>query len=169
LVKASGRRGAVVDIWGTTNEIAIPTGLPAYIARVLRSIGLRTRLHLVPIEHITPRMRRGIQVSVDGDWEAEYPAASSYLPEFFGCHGGTSNGYVCNRKLERMMRVATTAQLTDPDRVAALWTAVDHRLVDQALWVPTVAINAVELVSKRLAGYRYNPVTGFLADQAWLR
>jgi hypothetical protein len=68
-----------------------------------------------------------------------------------------------------MMRSATTAQLTSPDRAAALWTAVDHQLVDQALWVPTVAINAVELVSKRLAGYQYNPVTGFLADQAWLR
>jgi ABC-type transport system substrate-binding protein/DNA-binding SARP family transcriptional activator/DNA-binding beta-propeller fold protein YncE len=169
LVAASGRRGARVDVWGTTNEIAIPTVLPAYIAHVLRSIGFRVRLHIVPYEDITPAMRRRIQLSVDGDWAPDYPAASSYLPEFFGCHGGTSNGYVCDRALDQQMRAATVAQLAHPRRAAALWTAVDHKLVDEAMWVPTVALNAVELVSKRLAGYQFNPVTGFLADQAWLR
>jgi ABC-type transport system substrate-binding protein/DNA-binding SARP family transcriptional activator len=169
LVAASGKRGARVDVWGTTNEIAVPTELPAYVASVLRAIGLRTRLHVVPYEDISPAKRRGIQLSVDGDWAAEYPAASSYLPQFFGCNGGTSNGYVCDPALDDQMRAATKAQLSSPRRAAALWTAVDHRLVDQAAWVPTVAINAVELVSKRLAGYQFNPVTGFLADQAWLR
>jgi peptide/nickel transport system substrate-binding protein len=169
LVAASGRRGALVDVWGTTNEIAVPSALPAYVARVLRSIGLRTQLHVVPYEDISPTARRHIQISVDGDWAADYPGASSYLPEFFGCHGGTSNGYVCDRRLEALMHAASTAQLTSPARAAALWTAADHRLVDQALWVPTVTLEAVELVSKRLAGYQFNPVMGFLADQAWLR
>jgi ABC-type transport system substrate-binding protein len=80
---------------------------------------------------------------------------------------GTTN--VCDRALDQQMRAATVAQLARPRRAAALWTAVDHKLVDEAMWVPTVTLNAVELVSKRLAGYQFNPVTGFLADQAWLR
>jgi ABC-type transport system substrate-binding protein len=169
LVAASGERGTRVDVWGTTNEIAVPTALPAYMASALSAIGLRAHLHVVPYEDISPAKRRRIQLSVDGDWAAEYPAASAYLPEFFSCNGGTSNGYVCDPALDDQMRAAMRAQLSSPRRAAALWTAVDHRLVDQAAWVPTVAINAVELVSKRLAGYQFNPVTGFLADQAWLR
>ena len=147
----------------------MPTELPAYVASALSAIGLRARLHVVPYEDISPAERRRFQLSVDGDWAAEYPAASAYLPEFFSCNGGTSNGYVCDPALDDQMRAAMRAQLSSPRRAAALWTAVDHRLVDQAAWVPTVAINAVELVSKRLAGYQFNPVTGFLADQAWLR
>jgi hypothetical protein len=38
-----------------------------------------------------------------------------------------------------------------------------------AEWVPTVASREVELTSKRLRNYEYNPVGGFLADQAWVR
>jgi peptide/nickel transport system substrate-binding protein len=169
LVAASGRRGTLVDVWGTTNEIAVPAQVPAYVASVLRSIGFRTRLHVVPYESISMPERRRFQLSVDGDWAAEYPAASAYLPQFFGCRGGTSNGYVCDPSIDRQMRAATVAQLSGPRRSAALWTAVDHRLTDKAWWVPTVSLNAVELVSKRLGGYQFNPVTGFLADQAWVR
>jgi peptide/nickel transport system substrate-binding protein len=134
---------ARVDVWGTTNEIALSAALPAYVTDVLRSIGLRARLHVVPYEDISPAKRRRIQVSVDGDWLPEYPAASSYLPEFFGCDGGTSNGYVCDPALDRQMRAATMAQLSSPRRAAAVWTAVDHRLVDKAWWVPTVTLQAV--------------------------
>ena len=39
----------------------------------------------------------------------------------------------------------------------------------QAYWVPTVNPQEPELVSKRLRNYQFNPVWGFIADQAWLR
>ena len=37
-----------------------------------------------------------------------------------------------------------------------------------AVWVPTVTYRDVELTSRRLRNYQYNPVWGFLADQSWL-
>jgi hypothetical protein len=37
-----------------------------------------------------------------------------------------------------------------------------------AIWVPTVTARDVELTSRRLRNYQYNPVWGFLADQSWL-
>ena len=43
---------------------------------------------------------------------------------------------------------------------AALFDIVD--------WVPTVTLRYEELVSKRLRGYQFHPVWGFLADQAWV-
>lgn len=60
-------------------------------------------------------------------------------------------------------------QLTDPARAASLWAAIDRQLVDEAAWVPTVNVRAVEFVSKRIRNYQYSPVGGFIADQVWLR
>jgi peptide/nickel transport system substrate-binding protein len=169
LVTASRTRGARVDVWGTTDQVGTPRQLPAYAASVLRSLGYRVRLHLVPSARITPALRRRIQLSVDGDWLADYPAPSAYVPQFFGCHGGLSNGYVCDRKLERAMARATDLQLSDPRRAGAAWAAVDRRITDQALWVPTANVYAAELVSARLRNYQYHPVWGFIASAAWVR
>ena len=169
LVAASGTRGERVDVWGTTDEVAIPRQEPAYVASVLRSLGYRTHLHLAPFSQIRMPMRRRFQLSVDGDWSAEYPDPASYLPRFFGCGGGLSNGYYCDHPLDRQMREASLLELQSPERADASWTAVDHRLTDQAAWAPTVDLHAVELVSARLRNYQFNPVWGFLADQVWLR
>ena len=169
LVAESGTQEQRVDVWGTTDEVATPRNEPAYVAAVLRSLGYRTRLHLAPVNSITMAIRRRLQLSVDGDWGADYPDPSSYIPQFFSCGGGLSNGYYCNPRLDREMRTASLLELGNPRRADATWTDVDHRLTDQAVWVPTVDLHAVELVSPRLRNYQYNPVWGFLADQVWLR
>jgi peptide/nickel transport system substrate-binding protein len=168
LVAASGTQGTRVDVWGTTDSIAVPRELPAYFARVLRSLGYRTRLHLVPSPRLST-LDRGIQLSVAGDWQADYPAPSSYLPGFFGCRGGFGNGYVCDPVLDREMRRGTALQLRQPERAAALWTRVDHEVADRAYWVPMVSLRSPQLVSKRVRNYQYSPVWGFIASQVWLR
>jgi peptide/nickel transport system substrate-binding protein len=168
LVAASGTKGGRVDVWGTTDSIAVPRALPAYFAHVLRSLGYRTRLHLVPFSTLSA-LRARIQLSVDGDWSPDYPEPSAYLPGFFGCDGGFSNGYVCNRALDLEMRRATALQLRDPRRAAEVWTRVDHEITDRAYWVPTVSLRASEVVSKRLRNYQFSPVWGFIGDQAWVR
>jgi ABC-type transport system substrate-binding protein len=168
-VAASGTAGERVDVWADTDNVGVPPQVPPYIAHVLRTLGYRVRLHLVPSSAITAQMRREFQVSVDGDWLPDYPAPSAYLPQFFGCRGGNGNGFFCDPDLDRQMRTATMLQLTDAAGAAALWSAIDRRLVDEAVWVPTVNVRIPEFVSKRLRNYEYSPVTGFLADQVWLR
>jgi YVTN family beta-propeller protein len=169
LVRESGTSGESVDVWGSPDEGFVPSGVPAYFASVLSALGYRVRLHLVPFGTITKSMREGFQLSADGDWLAEYPDPSSYIPQFFGCGGGNSNGYFCDPVLDTAMRQASQVQLTDPARAAAAWGAVDHDLTDAAAWVPTVSLRVVELTSRRLGNYQYNPVWGFLADQSWVR
>jgi DNA-binding SARP family transcriptional activator/ABC-type transport system substrate-binding protein len=165
LVAASGTRGSLVDVWGATD--VGPRGLTAYVAQVLRILGYRTRLHVVPDSDM-PRDRTEIQMATDGDWLADYPAPSSYLPLFFGCRGSI-DGYVCDPAVEHKVRVASSLQVIDVRRSAAAWADLDHYLVDQAYWVPTVNVDLVELTSKRLENYEFSAVVGFLAEQAWLR
>jgi peptide/nickel transport system substrate-binding protein len=170
LVAASGTRGTRVDVWAASDQLGIPHPLPAYVARVLRTLGYRARLRLAPYAAFTPQKRRTLQLTVDGDWTPDYPAPSSYLPQFFGCHGGNNRKrYVCSPRLDRQLRRASTLSARDPAAAAALWTRIDRDLTDRAFWVPTVNMREVDFVSRRLRNYQYQPVWGFLADQAHLR
>jgi peptide/nickel transport system substrate-binding protein len=169
LVRASGTRGEHVDLWGESDQNFVPRQAPFYVAAVLRSLGYRIRIHLAPSPSVTVAMRRRHQLSVDGDWLADYPSPSSYIPQFFSCGGGNGNGYYCDPRLDRKMREASRLEPLHPARAAALWTEIDHQLTDNAGWVPTVNLANVDLVSARLQNYQYNPVWGFIVDQAWLR
>jgi ABC-type oligopeptide transport system substrate-binding subunit len=124
---------------------------------------------MVPSRVFSPALRRRLQLTTDGDWLADYPAPSAYVPQFFGCHGGLSNGYVCDRELERLMARATALQLSHPRRAAAAWAKADRRITDQGLWVPTVRVHAPEFVSRRVRNYQFHPVWDFIASQAWVR
>ena len=147
----------------------VPQELAPYLADVLRSVGYRVRLHLVPAATITPALRQKLQLTVDGDWLPDYPSPSAYLPQFFGCGGGDSNGYVCNPDLDSRMRRASMLQVTDAGASEKLWSAIDRQLTDSAYWVPTVNVHPPEFVSRRVRNYEYSPVLGFLPDQVSLR
>jgi peptide/nickel transport system substrate-binding protein len=168
LVAASRTSGERVDLWGIGSAY-VPATVPRYFAGVLRSLGYRVHLHLIPSLNAPPAMQNGFQLSTGGDWLAAYPDPSSYVPQFLGCGGGNSNGYYCNRRLDRQMHKAELLELIDPAKANTRWASVDRELTDDAAWVPTVNEREVDLVSKRLKNYEFNPVWGFLADQSWLR
>jgi peptide/nickel transport system substrate-binding protein len=168
LVSESGTLGERVNVWGQSDNSYIPRAVPAYFAAVLRSLGYRVHLHNVPSATISNAMRRHFQLSVDGDWLAAYPDPSSYIPQFFSCDGGNNGGYYCSPSLDRQMQRASQLELNDPAKAANTWTAINRQLTNNAVWVPTVNEREVDLVSKRLRNYEYNPVWGFLADQSWL-
>jgi YVTN family beta-propeller protein len=169
LVAESGTAGERVDVWGMTDNPSVPRGITAYLGGVLRTLGYRVHLHLIPGARFTQTMRKGLQLSTDGDWAANYPDPASYVPQFFGCGGGNSNGYYCNPALDRQMRQARLLELSHPAKAAALWASIDRQITDAAVWVPTVNQREVDLVSDRLRNYENNPVWGLLVDQSWLR
>jgi len=166
LVAESGTKGELVNVWGVSDG-TVPTQEPAYIAQVLRSLGYRTTFRVAAswtVQGLQPQL----QMSAIGDWSPDYPDPSSYIPEFFACDGANGNGYYCDPALDREMTQATLLEQQDPAQAAALWTKVDHYLTDQAVWLPTVDLYWVDFTSKRLKNYEFNPVWGFVADQAVL-
>jgi ABC-type transport system substrate-binding protein len=169
LVAASGTSGERIEVWGEPDEGYVPPTAAPYIAGVLRSLGYRVALKMVPLATVTQAMRTHFQLSADGDWLANYPDPSSYLPQFFGCGGGNSNGFYCNPGLDRAMQRAAQLESSDPPGSRALWAAIDRQLTDDAVWVPTVTLREIDVTSRRLGNYQYNPVWGFLADQSWVR
>jgi YVTN family beta-propeller protein len=166
LVDESGTKGDVVTVWGSPDEGAVPPQEASYITQVLRALGYRARLHMISFGLITQAMWPKFQIAVEGDWVPDYPAPSALLPPFFACDGGSSNGYYCNPAIDQEMTEATLLELQSPAQAAALWTKVDHQLTDQAEWVTTVDLNEVDIISPELRNYEFNPVNGFVADQA---
>ena len=67
------------------------------------------------------------------------------------------------------MRQASQLGLTDPAAPRRSGPRSTTELTDDAAWVPTVSLRAVDLTSRRMGNYQYNPVWGFLADQSWVR
>jgi hypothetical protein len=47
--------------------------------------------------------------------------------------------------------------------------ALDRRLTDLAIRLPTVTANETDLISSRVGNYQYNPAWGALVDQLWVR
>ena len=169
LVRQSGTVGERIDLVASRDNGYVPPASTAYIGRVLRALGYRVHIAIIPFSSITAAMWDRFQIYGDGNWIPAYPDPSSYLPSFFGCGGANSNGYYCNPAIDHEMQRAELLEPTDPAKSSALWEAVDRQLTNAAVWVPTVASREVELTSDRLRNYEYNPVWGFLADQAWVR
>jgi YVTN family beta-propeller protein len=168
LVAQSGTHGERVVVWGSPDLEFVPPTIPQYFVSVLRALGYHVTVHLAPLVTITKRDWTRMQIFVEGDWLAPWPDPSSYIPQFFSCGGGNSNGWYCNPVIDRQIHHAELLELTDPPKSRTAWEAINRRLTDTAEWVPTVTHTDIELTSRRLRNYQYNPVDGFLADQSWL-
>jgi YVTN family beta-propeller protein len=169
LVAQSGTIGDRVELVGPTANAFTPVASTGYIAGVLRALGYRVRVSVIPAASITPAMWDSFQISNEGSWIPAYPDPSSYVPSFFSCGGANGNGYYCNPAIDREMRHAELLEVTNAPAADALWEKVDRQLTNNAEWVTTVDTREVEITSSHLHNYEYNPVWGFLADQAWLR
>jgi YVTN family beta-propeller protein len=163
LVAASRTAGERVTLFSVA---AKPWGAPMarYLVRVLRTLGYRAGLRIVPSYG---RAALHAQATA-GSWVADYPAASNFIVPFMMC-GAVGTAHFCDHGLDRRIRHALALQADDPGSAAAEWVAVDHRLVDRAALVPMVNEIASDLVARRVGGYQYHPQFGALIDQLWLR
>jgi ABC-type transport system substrate-binding protein len=55
-----------------------------------------------------------------------------------------------------------------PQAANRIWASMDQLIADQAPWLPTVNLKAVDFLSKRTGGYQFHPQWGILLDQLWV-
>jgi peptide/nickel transport system substrate-binding protein len=170
LISASGSRGAPVTVWVPDNH----EGEAPFVARLFRSLGYRTRIKRASSDvyydpakgPLNPRLRAQAGLF---SWFADYPAASNYIVTFFACHTFSNWSELCDRRIEAQIRRALALQTTDPYLANQLWARIDHELVDLAPVVPLVTLKQVDIVSRRVGNYQYNPQWGVLLDQLWVK
>jgi len=169
LVTSSGTRGAAVTIWVPDNH----RGEAAFSAALLRSLGYRAHIKRVdndtyydPEKGVLNPQRR-VQAGLLS-WFADYPAASNYIGTLFSCSTPNSSQF-CDRGVESRMQRANALQTTDTYLANRLWARIDRNIVDLAPVVPLTTLKQVDIVSRRVGNYQYNPQWGVLLGQLWVR
>jgi ABC-type transport system substrate-binding protein/DNA-binding SARP family transcriptional activator len=164
LIAQSGRAGASVVIDVPRGQ---QNGGGTYFVSLLRRLGFRARLRLIPPEAYFDRINAPGSRDQMGffGWSDDYLSASTFLETNFTCAAGDPP-HLCDAGVTRAR--ARARATTGPDAAAA-WAAVDRRLVDLAPFVPTVNDRSTIFVSKRVGDVTFHPQWTALLDRMWVR
>ena len=144
--------------------------LGEYLVELLGDLGYRVSVRAVPLGQFY-NADNEFQMALDG-WGQDYPAASNFLlrPDRFACDTSWApSAGLCDPQLDAAMERAARTQAADPIAAAALWAAIDRRIVDQApyMWLDN-SIN-IGFVSEEVGNYQFSPQWEVLLGQLWVR
>jgi peptide/nickel transport system substrate-binding protein len=160
-----------ITVWACDDCYGRTLADSRYFVTLLNRLGYRAKLKIIPLRRLTiPFIRRHVQtvLALEG---ALFWAASTFINRGFRCDGGywaRMTGF-CDRKIDSQIKQALALQISDPASANALWARIERQLIDNAPIVPILNPNAFDFVSKRAGNYQYNPGTGALREQLWVR
>ncbi|NHO31640.1 ABC transporter substrate-binding protein [Acetobacter fallax] len=176
LVEESGTKGQHVTIISPAqpNYVAQANELRSTLAEMGYVVSVRVITQAVQFSYIQNSDHR-VQVGLTG-WNADYPAASTYLQALFSCatftpHSDNSiniSGF-CDHKLDALMDHAALVSITDPKAGNALWAEASRALMAQAPAVPLDQVRWVTLLSSRVHGDFVTPIYEVAFSQFQLR
>ncbi len=176
LVAASGTAGMRVEV--ATNERPVPLGSGRYLVSVLRRLGYRASVRVIPEEKyggVVADSRNRVQLGLNG-WIADQLTASNFLEPIMTCAAFVPNrptnsnlSEYCNPAIDSQIKEATELQTSDPARAKELWAQIDRALVDRAVVVPISTPRSRVLVSARVGNYGSHFLWGTFLDQLWVR
>ena len=173
LVAASGTRGMKVTFWAW----APTASFGVYAVKLLRSLGYRATMRVLGRTEyfaIADNPRTKAQIGFLA-WTSDYPAPSGFFDELLTCASfvpGPANANAagfCDPRIDREIERAQAAQGANPGVARRLWERAERETVDQAPWVPLVSPKIINVLSKRVGNYQYNPMWQMLIDQLWVR
>ncbi len=178
LVAASGTTGQPVTIWFYDIPIGRRNG--AYLVSVLRSLGYKAQLGTVPHRGSTWRPNRQAGV---GGWAEDYPSPNNVFSTQFTCRSydpgrpdtNPNTAGFCSRRIDAEIARARALQTSDPPAASRLWSTIDRRITDKALWVVIRTQLAPDFVSRRTGNYTFCYLStttgsaGACLDQLWVR
>ncbi len=178
LVKQSGTAGMKVVVNSTTDSLG--RALAAQMVSDLNAIGYKATSQLLNGGIQYPFIQNSNNIhkwSVSySAWYQDYPAASDFLNILLGCgnihpHSDASPNIAefCNPTIQAQMTRAEAMGGTNPAAANNLWAQIDHEVTDQAPWVDMYNPKQIDILSKRVQGYQWNPQWYILIDQMWLK
>ena len=176
LVRKSGTRGSNVVVWAKRDPTE-PERLQIsrYLKGLLGVLGYHATLKVLSPDRYYAYIanpRNGAQIGLD-DWIPDTNDPSAFFEPLLTCkayppHGWNLAGY-CDTRTDAEIVRAKNLEATAPGNANALWAKIDGRIVHAAPWVPLYTPHLTDVLSSRVGNYKYNPVFGFLLDQAWVK
>lgn len=175
LVRSSGTAGTRITVW-VFGQVAEQG---TYIVSFLDSLGYRARLKVVDDENAyftavfdsRTRAQTGYI-----SWGGFIPSSADFL-RGYSCaafvpgspmQNENLSGF-CDPSIDAQMTRAAAVQVQDPAAGTALWQQVEQSLLAQAPALPTYVPSGVDFVSERVGNYEYNPQSGVLLSQLWVK
>nr|WP_321984736.1 ABC transporter substrate-binding protein [uncultured Lichenicoccus sp.] len=176
LVQESGTKGSKVTLLVFNRAVDAAMGI--YLQNTLRQIGYDASVKFVNDSigfTYIQNTNNKVQISLT-DWYADYPAASNFLDDLFGCenfHPGSDASInisgMCDRGIQAKMEQAGQVSATDPQAGAALWSQAGRQIMQISAAAPLIQFKYVDLISKRLGHYTYTLLFHMLFSQVWVR
>jgi peptide/nickel transport system substrate-binding protein len=169
LVAASGTTGSTVTV--STGPFALRAS--AYLVSVLKSLGYNARLDAHKSVDAFHAVRdRGQAEIAPAGWSADFPGASSFFTQSLTCNTARDPAFnlaaFCDPRIDREIDRARTIA-TGSQAAAVAWSRIDRDVMQEAPWIPIANGAGVDLISRRVGNYQFNPFWGVLLDQLWVR
>ena len=169
LVAESGTTGRAVTV--STGPAALKAS--AYLVSVLNSLGYNARRKAYKTINAFHAVRdRGLAEIAPAGSGADFPAPSGFFTDLLSCgtarNPALNRAAFCDRKIDREIDRARTLA-TGSQAAALAWSRIDHDVMQEAPWIPIAAGTEVDLISRRVGNYQFNPFWGVLPDQLWVR
>jgi peptide/nickel transport system substrate-binding protein len=174
LVRLSGTAGETVTFW-IPPFVHFSAASGRYVVSILNRLGYKARLRIAETSPYTeenmPRVQAGFS-----QWYADFATPGGFIGPTLTCSSYTTDptnnsnfGKFCDPAIDREINRAQSLQTSAPATASRLWTKIDGDLVAQAAWAPFANGDVLELVSRRVGNYQFNPQWLTLLDQLWVR
>ena len=170
LVAASRTRGERVTVWSVSDSGIAEPAAP-YLSAVLSRLGFRSSVRVISTQQmarLSPEAVSSMQLH-PAIFGPDYPSPAETYALFLACNGEFTHGQFCDPTLDHEAERAEALRLTEPTRSNLLWSKIDKKLVDDAVWIPLTTQRILDFVSTRLRNYQFSPVYHFLPAQASLK
>ncbi len=176
LVERSGTKGAKVTLIVPNRAVDMSMGI--YLQNTLRQIGYDASIKFVTFAislNYIENTNNHVQISLT-DWYADYPAASNFLDDLFGCenfHPGSDSSInmsgLCDRGIQDTIERAVRVSATDQKAGAMLWSRVSDQIMRISAAAPLIQMKYVDFVSRRLGNYTYTSLYHLLFSRVWVQ
>jgi peptide/nickel transport system substrate-binding protein len=177
LVQQSGTAGAKVVVDSTNDQVG--KSFAEQMVSDLNSIGYKATTQLLSASIQYPFIQNSNNSSkwnvAYSSWYQDYPAASDFLNVLLGCgeiHPGSDASpniaAFCQKNIQSQINQAETDGATNPSEAAKLWTQIDHEDTNAAPWVDMFNPKQIDVLSKGVHGYQWNPEWNILIDRLWI-
>src|SRR5215469_4969266 len=177
LVQQSHTAGMKVVVDATTDQVG--KALAEQMVSDLNSIGYKASTQLLAASIQYPFIQNS---SNSGKWNVaysawyqDYPAASDFLNVLLGCgtihpnsDASPNIAAFCQKNIQSQINQAEADASTNPSEAATLWTQIDQEDTNAAPWVAMFNPKQIDVLSKNVHGYKWNPVWNIMIDQLWL-
>ncbi|KXV20850.1 ABC transporter substrate-binding protein [Gluconobacter japonicus] len=174
LVREAGAVGQAVTL--VVPNRAIELGMGTYLRNVLQQIGLKAQLRPITAglaDSYEQNTANHVQIAL-AYWFADYPSASTFLDDLFGCDNYHPNSAIspnftgfCDQHVQSLFEQAKAQ--TDPAKAAPIWQEAGHEIMRQMPGAPMIQMKTIDFVSKRLGNYYSTLLSHMLFSHVWVK